>query len=48
MNAQPPLIANEFGLNPTQPDPTTGEQLSALFENKEYLAGYLNAKERER
>ena len=48
MNAQPPLIANEFGLNPTQPDPTTGEQLSALFENKEYLAGYLKAKERER
>ena len=36
------------GLNPTQPDPTTGEQLSALFENKEYLAGYLKAKERER
>jgi two-component system NarL family sensor kinase len=26
----------------------TGEQLSVLFENKEYLAGYLKAKERER
>ena len=48
MNVQRPPIANEFDPLPVRLDPADGEELSALFENKEYLAGYLKAKERER
>jgi signal transduction histidine kinase len=48
MNAQRPPVANDPDVFPTNPDAMTAEELSALLENKEYLAGYLKAKERER
>jgi two-component system NarL family sensor kinase len=47
MNAQR-SIANDPDIIRTNPKAVNGKQLSALFENKEYLAGYLKAKERER
>ena len=48
MNAQRPPVANDPAPDPTNPHAMNGDQLSTLFENKEYLAGYLKAKERER
>jgi two-component system NarL family sensor kinase len=48
MNAKRPPVANDPDPISTSPETMTGEQLSVLFENKEYLAGYLKAKERER
>ena len=48
MNAQRPPIPFDFDLIPANPHALSGEQLSSLFESKEFLAGYLKAKERER
>ena len=48
MNAQRPPVANDPDSSSANPQALIGEQLSQLLENKEYLAGYLKAKERER
>src|SRR4051794_40790934 len=48
MDAQRPMVANDADPSPINAQPVPGEHLSARLENKEYLAGYLKAKESER